>query len=821
MQQRVHTILALFILSTAATPASAAESAKPTSSTEQPAKREPASKQAKKPIVSQEHLAFLALLKKHDANAALHLARAGNKGTPFLSKALKHGKRPAALAAWALTQHPCPSLEPDLRPLLKRPNQVAGYWAARALGKLARPESVDALTALLPDKPNAYWELSRRGKPHLRHKRAHWIKLPEFAPPDMPNIRVTYAAMEALGQIGGPKAERCLLQALRSPQYLIRYGAARGLATLRSKQAVPVLRHAAQADPVLIVRRAAARALDAVNGKPAPPAAKPPPMPEALLLVKTNNRTESNLGFRDSYFFPKVPWYHWGENLFLLRPVKPDGTVTNLTHLTDGAVQGPELSYDGKRVLFAMRRHVKTEGFHIYEMNVDGSGLRRLTHGNCNDVDPCYLPDGRIAFCSDRAGYREYYHQERSRVLYVMNADGSDIRQITFNPNQDYEPHVLSDGRILYSSYRFYGQDGSRAPLPNELSLQRIETVLRTVRGDGFADDLFYGAMRGSFYSPIRPMPDGLQYSGWHPRGNHIGVAVSQARELPDGRIVCVTPAGLTTVDPSLSAVDCELPVYPEIINLAGGEEVYIHNHDDMNPIGRFTTPYPAYRTARSAGPDNADAANDWVFVSYAPWHRLGGRAYEIVLFNLSTRQTIPIYDDPAVSDIDPIPVMPRPRPRVAPERPDPDQETGRILCASVFNTDVPFDKDRVKYVRVIEGLYQPLSINANANFRTRVLGTAPIDDDGSFFVEVPADTPLRFQLLDADFDVVVHETAFNVVRPGETKSCIGCHEPKHVAVTNAHPSAAGRPPARAFRKRGALIYRGTPEDSYSLITRQ
>jgi hypothetical protein len=121
----------------------------------------------------------------------------------------------------------------------------------------------------------------------------------------------------------------------------------------------------------------------------------------------------------------------------------------------------------------------------------------------------------------------------------------------------------------------------------------------------------------------------------------------------------------------------------------------------------------------------------------------------------------------------------------------------------------------------VIEGLMQPLSINANANFRTRLLGTVPLASDGSFLVEVPADTPLRFQLLDDDGHVLVHETAFNYVRPGETKGCIGCHEPKHVAVSHTVPIAARRPPAKAVRKRGDLIYQGVPERTYNLIVRE
>ena len=103
---------------------------------------------------------------------------------------------------------------------------------------------------------------------------------------------------------------------------------------------------------------------------------------------------------------------------------------------------------------------------------------------------------------------------------------------------------------------------------------------------------------------------------------------------MPDGRIVCITPAGLTLVDPGASPLDCEMPVYPEVVNLAGGERVYIHPYDEMNPVGRFTTPYPA--------------GGDWILVSHAPWHDLRVNGYGLYLMNLATRELRLIYDDPA-----------------------------------------------------------------------------------------------------------------------------------------------------------------------------
>jgi hypothetical protein len=628
------------------------------------------------------------------------------------------------------------------------------------------------------------------------------------APDWMPNLRVAYAAMESLGDLGGDVAAQTLLRALENDQYLIRYGAVRGLARMRHAAANPRLTTLAADDPVLLVRVAARRALLDLAGVEPDPVPEPL-LPPAIAFVKTSNRSESNLGFRDSYFFPKTPWYGWGENLYTLSPPRLDGVLKNLTNLENGLVQGPQVSFDGTRILFSMRPQADRGGFHLYEIQVDGSGLRQLTSGNCNDVDPAYLPDGRIIFSSDRAGYQEYYHQERSRTLYVMDGDGGRIEQVTFNPNQDYEPFVLRDGRVMYSSYRFYAQDGSPGPVRGEsYALSRIETVLRVILPDGSGDQPFYGAMRGSFFAPLRAMPFSDQRGGWHRRGYHVGVSVSQARELPSGRVICITPAGLTLVDLAGGPIDCELPLFPEVVNLAGGEEVYIHDYDAQNPVGRYTSPYPL--------------DDQWILVSHAPWHDLRGTAYGLYLFHLPTRQMRLVYDDPALSVVHPVAIAPRAVPQtMASTLPPEGSETGRVYCNSVFHSDLPFDHSQARYVRVIEALQMGLSINANAAWRTRTLGTTPLHPDGSFYVEVPADVPLRFELLDEDQRVLVHETEFNYVRPGETKGCIGCHEPRHTTPSSVLPAALTFPPVPTLRQRGDPIYMGQPSHPYSTPVRE
>ena len=252
----------------------------------------------------------------------------------------------------------------------------------------------------------------------------------------------------------------------------------------------------------------------------------------------------------------------------------------------------------------------------------------------------------------------------------------------------------------------------------------------------------------------------------------------------------------------------CDPPASRGALTPPGGGWLYTHTRDDRTPVGRYTPPPPA--------------GGDWVFVSHAPWHRPGNDAYGIVLLNLRTRESRPIHDDPALSDIEPVPLAPRPAPVVRASSRDPaGPPHGFVYCNSVFHSDLPYDRAAARFVRVLGAEFQPASINANASFRSRLLGTAPLEADGSFYFRVPADTPFRFELLDANEDVLVHETEFHYLRPGETKGCVGCHEPLRQTPPSARPIAMSHPPANALPKRGDLIFQGRPEHSYNLIVRE
>ena len=191
-----------------------------------------------------------------------------------------------------------------------------------------------------------------------------------------------------------------------------------------------------------------------------------------------------------------------GRNLYTLVPAHPAGTLTRITHLTDGEVFDPEPSYDGRRILFSMRRDGE-DWFNLYEIGVDGTRLVQLTDGPFNDVSGVYLPDGRIVFVSDRSGYLEEYHEERTETLWIMGGDGRGIAQLTFNPGTVFDPTVLRDGRILFSLW-----DAFMLNIPGP---DKHETYLMTIRPDGTEESHYFGARHLPVLQPRTPFRGGVE----------------------------------------------------------------------------------------------------------------------------------------------------------------------------------------------------------------------------------------------------------------------------------------------------------------------
>jgi HEAT repeat protein len=509
--------------------------------------------------------------------------------------------------------------------------------------------------------------------------------------------------------------------------------------------------------------------------------------------------------WRDGYIYPRSATYHRGErtmgpprpgrNLYALVPARPDGKLTRLTHLTTGAVFKPEPSFDGKKVLFAMRRDGE-DWFHLYEVHVDGTGLRQLTDGPFNDFGGAYLPDGRIVFCSDRTGYLEEYHEERTETLFVMNGDGTGIHQITFLPGTYFEPSVLPDGRILFSFW-----DAFHIDVP---PFDKHETYLATVRPDGTEERHLFGAGQYRFFN----------------RERHSGVGLTQARALPDGRILCQSEMGPTVIDlrAGLSAREALAPVFPGTTSVQlGGTTHRVH----LSPLGTRGTPYPL-------------ADGRFLYSATAP----GARDIAIYVADPDTRREELVLNIPNHAEFDAVPVLVRrPRPAVLPAKTAPGAgATTRFLVVAGRVADNPQRQEalqRARYFRVVEAEYTGVTTSSHTNLETRILGVVPILPDGSAYFEAPADTPLFLDPLDAAGNRVLMEwgypntsvglgthypatqMAYMAGRPGETRSCYGCHARQTEAVPNTSPLALKYGPVKVTRKSTDLEYRRNEPEAY------
>ena len=205
-----------------------------------------------------------------------------------------------------------------------------------------------------------------------------------------------------------------------------------------------------------------------------------------------------------------------GDGLVLLTNWKtaPAETVLLAGKLPRGSVMHPDLSFDGKRILFSYCDHTDNRRefrqHFIYEIGIDGKGLHRVT-GNKNDkleraegrrsvliedFDPCYLPDGGFAFISTRCQSYGRCHGGRytpSYMLYRGQLDGTGIRQLSFGEANEWDPSVMADGRIIYTRWDYIDRD----PTPFQ--------SLWVTKSDGTATALYYGNYTGNPHMTAEP----------------------------------------------------------------------------------------------------------------------------------------------------------------------------------------------------------------------------------------------------------------------------------------------------------------------------
>jgi hypothetical protein len=491
--------------------------------------------------------------------------------------------------------------------------------------------------------------------------------------------------------------------------------------------------------------------------------------------------------WRDGYVYPKGATNNaWerthsaprpGRNLFALVPAAPDGKLTQLTFLKDGNVYDPEPSYDGKKVLFSMRKDGE-DWYHLFEANIDGTELKQLTDGPFNDISGVYLPDGRIVFCSDRSGVLDEYHEERSEFLFRMKGDGTQIEQLTFVPGIYFEPTVMQSGLILCSFWDAFHI--SVAPFIKH------ETYLITLHPDGTEERHLFGAGEFQFYNRTR----------------HSAIGLTRAGELPDGRILVQSEMGPSIYDPNIGTqlASALTPVFPATVSAQTGGTTHTAH---LSPLGTRTSPYPL-------------ADGRFLIAATLP----GSRDLGIYVVDPATRSMEKVFDRPNLSEWDAVPVaVKRKVARTLPDKQrDEQSEFATFVVAAGRHSDTPERNalnERARFVRVIQAEYTDVTTSSHTSLETRILGTVPLQPDGSVAFEAPAETPLFLETLDARGNRLVLQAGYMAARAGEIKSCTGCHGPQSEAVTNASLQALKLPLARVTRDSTDLSYRRNDPDEY------
>jgi len=697
-------------------------------------------------------------------------------------------------AYWISSWPPCVCTEredlPRLLALLDHPEGWVRLNAAKTIAWLGDPAAVEPLAAKLAG-----------AKAEADYGYSGTFKDEEY---NDPAPRWREGLIRALGLLGAHDHTELLASILNDERSVaeIRLAAAQALADLGNERALAALHRAATEHPIYCVRHAARDALqergiavDAPKNKasesagtaaetacpditPAESTAGLEDVP-ALVFIKGSNDIPNTKGtveqadrWRQTYAVTDSgPAYRPGRNLYLLKPPRPDGTITPLTRFPDGYVAEPELSWDATHVIFSYRGQADP-WWQIYRVNLDGSGLKQLTSGPYHHVGPAYLPDGRIVLATSRSGIRDEYHGYPCTALSVMNADGSGLQFLATNIGRDNEPAVLHDGRVAFSRLEVF------------YSRNKTELTLHAAHLDGTLDAVLYGPERRPFWRNLDHGPR-TPADGQEAPLTHRVLRMTQPQPMPDGRnMVVVTQGGLALVG---TARDREQIITPD------------------NKTRAYTTPMPL--------PDGTILCASTEKVEEREKVDLG-----LYLFDPATQSLELIYNDPAAADFEPRPVLRRAVPQLRPERAEPGAYSGHFLCTSVYATQERHVPQRGRLVRLIEGLPAPARHSTHTNpwpvwknhggTFARVLGMAPLAADGSFYVEAPADRLMHFQVLDSDRRVVGNQKTWIYPRPGETKGCIGCHENPHTTTRGNDPLASHYRPLSFLPDGNEFTYR-------------
>jgi len=494
-----------------------------------------------------------------------------------------------------------------------------------------------------------------------------------------------------------------------------------------------------------------------------------------------------------------------GANLCVLKGLDGNGKVRDILkgEYAEGGIGRPDLSYDAKCIVFpfAAKRTPATKygsnrpghrggacyAYDIYEVAIDGTDLKRLTNGpETEDTEPLYLPDGRIGFMTSRDDrFVQCGDWALACGIYTMDKNGRDLQRVTEPKEGEFYPSMLEDGRIMYTRWDYV------------MKGYNVIQQLWSVNPDGRKAALLYGDHFAFSTGPMafqeaRQIPGTSKVIATGAAHHNSGVGpimIVDTRQNRGG------PESMVNVTPEVG--------YPEV-NTRMFNEVNSKYADKKTKRGRFDagwygSPYPL--------------TENHYLVSYSFEKKASHRtSYALYLMDTHGNKEL-IYRAKDSSCYSPIPVRKRNKPRIIPNRVKgvPKDTPANVVITDIYQGLEGIKRGEVKYLRILETYSktvhthpQRCDVGVNSGWDVRaVLGTVPVESDGSVHFQLPPYKQIFFEALDKDYLEIRRMRNFMNVMPGESVSCTGCHEPygfipKNVSIPKAMkrgPSKIAAPP--------------------------
>ena len=484
---------------------------------------------------------------------------------------------------------------------------------------------------------------------------------------------------------------------------------------------------------------------------------------DRLLLVK---RRLDRLGLPANWDSnSSLPRDGYDNEIVVLSDFRGQGTLTTLLKPEGGRFAGDvDLHWNADRMLFSMPG--KNGRWQIHEVKADGTGLRELpliVEPDVDNYDACYLPNGRILFTSTApfVGVPCVTGSSHVSNLYLYDPAKGTIRRLTFEQDHDWCPTVLPNGRVLYLRWEY-------ADIPHY-----VARILFHMNPDGTEQMEYYGSNsywpNSTFYA--RPCPG-------HPT-RFVGVVSGHHDVARLGELVLFDAAvGRREADGVIQRIPgWGRKVEPVIRDgLVGGAPP------------KFLHPWPL--------------SDKYFLVSS---NAAGGPPWDLCLVDVFDNR-VPIKSVPGYALLEPIPLKGRPVPPVIPDKIDPDCKDALVFMSDVYAgpglKGVP--RGTVKRLRLVTYQFAYHGMGGQVNRVgldgpwdvKRIIGTVPVEPDGSAYFRVPANTPIALQPLDAEGRALQLMRSWMTAMPGEVLSCVGCHEPHSTGPSGNKATATHRAPS-------------------------